>query len=41
MDVFEEELLAFWDALNKNNVRYIMIGGLLQDFMVTTEQPMI
>lgn len=28
MDVFDKELLAFWQALNKNSVRYIMVGGI-------------
>ena len=27
MDIFDEDLLQFWRILNKNNVRYIMIGG--------------
>ena len=32
MDVLDEELLRFWEALNKNNVRYIMVGGLATRF---------
>lgn len=28
MDVFEEELLAFWHAMNEHEVRYIMVGGI-------------
>ncbi len=28
MDVMDEELLAFWQKLNENAVRYIMVGGL-------------
>lgn len=28
MDVFDEELLKFWRALQKNNVMYIMVGGV-------------
>ena len=28
MDVFNEELLAFWTILNKNQVRYITVGGV-------------
>lgn len=28
MDVFDEELLSLWNCLNKNNVRYIMVGGV-------------
>jgi hypothetical protein len=27
MDIFEEEILKFWAALQKNGVRYIMVGG--------------
>ncbi len=33
MDIFDEDLLTFWEALNKNNVRYIMIDG----FAVNTQ----
>lgn len=39
MDIFDEELLKFWKTLNKNNVRYIMIGGFavnMQGFSRTT-----
>ena len=28
MDIFEEELLAFWNALNEYEVNYIMVGGI-------------
>ncbi len=28
MDIFEEELLAFWHAMNAQEVRYIMVGGI-------------
>ena len=28
MDVFNAELLRFWNCLNENNVRYIMVGGV-------------
>jgi hypothetical protein len=28
MDVLDEELLKFWEILNKNKVKYIMVGGL-------------
>ena len=28
MDVFDEELLKFWKALQQNNVQYIMVGGV-------------
>ncbi len=27
MDVFDEVFLKFWNALNSNGVRYIMVGG--------------
>lgn len=27
MDILDEELLKFWNSLNDNNVRYIMVGG--------------
>ncbi|MCQ6956628.1 nucleotidyltransferase [Mucilaginibacter aquariorum] len=27
MDVFDEEILSFWRALQENNVQYIMVGG--------------
>ena len=27
MDVLDEELLKFWEVLNKNDVKYIMVGG--------------
>lgn len=39
MDIFDEDLLEFWEILNKNNVRYIMIGGFavnMQGFMRAT-----
>jgi hypothetical protein len=28
MDVYDEEFIRFWSALNKNNVEYIMVGGV-------------
>ena len=28
MDIFDNELLSFWKSLNKNNVKYIMVGGI-------------
>lgn len=28
MDVYDEEFLKFWAALNKQNVKYIMVGGI-------------
>lgn len=27
MDIFDEEILKFWGALQNNQVRYIMVGG--------------
>ncbi|QXV64618.1 hypothetical protein FPZ42_06040 [Mucilaginibacter achroorhodeus] len=27
MDIFDEEILAFWGALENNQVKYIMVGG--------------
>lgn len=27
MDVFDEEILNFWRALQENNVQYILVGG--------------
>ncbi|HXD77160.1 MAG TPA: hypothetical protein VN616_05095 [Puia sp.] len=27
MDIFDEEILKFWAALQKEGVRYIMVGG--------------
>ena len=27
MDLFDEELLQLWTALEKNKVKYILIGG--------------
>ena len=32
MDILDEELLKFWNVPNKNNVRYIMIGGFATRF---------
>ncbi|CAN5641041.1 hypothetical protein BH10BAC2_BH10BAC2_29510 [soil metagenome] len=32
MDVMDEALLEFWDSLNQNNVKYIMVGGLATRF---------
>lgn len=28
MDIYDEEFLKFWSALNKQNVKYIMVGGI-------------
>ncbi len=28
MDIFDNELLSFWKFLNKNKVKYIMVGGI-------------
>ena len=27
MDILDEELIKFWEALEKNSVKYIMVGG--------------
>ena len=27
MDIYDDDLLSFWQALNKNQVKYIMAGG--------------
>ncbi len=27
MDIYDDDLLSFWQALNKNQVKYIMVGG--------------
>lgn len=27
MDIFDEEILKFWQTLEKNQVKYIMVGG--------------
>ncbi|MEK7224559.1 MAG: hypothetical protein AAB221_02620 [Bacteroidota bacterium] len=32
MDIFDEELLNFWRCLNKQDVRYIMVGGVATNF---------
>ncbi|NCI48859.1 hypothetical protein GWC95_02925 [Sediminibacterium roseum] len=40
MDIFNEELINFWVSLNKNEVRYIMIGGVatnLHGYQRTTD----
>lgn len=40
MDVFNEELLAFWRAINSFGVRYIMVGGVatnLNGYQRTTD----
>ena len=40
MDIFDEDLLAFWRTLNKEGVRYIMVGGVatnLNGYQRTTE----
>ena len=40
MDVFDEELLFLWKALNRNRVKYIMVGGVatnLQGYQRSTE----
>ena len=40
MDIFDEEMLNYWRCLNKNDVRYIMVGGVatnLNGFQRTTD----
>ena len=40
MDIFDEDLLKFWEALNKHNVLYIMVGGFavnMQGFSRATD----
>ncbi len=32
MDVFDDDLLNFWSALNEAGVHYIMIGGVATNF---------
>lgn len=32
MDVFDEDLLRFWECLNRYTVRYIMVGGFATYF---------
>ena len=40
MDIFDLEILRFWEALNKNEVLYLMVGGIatnLHGYQRTTE----
>lgn len=32
MDIFDEEIIKFWSALNDNSVKYILIGGYATNF---------
>jgi len=32
MDIFNDDLLAFWKALNSFHVKYIMVGGVATNF---------
>ena len=32
MDIFDEEIIKFWKALNDNSVKYILIGGYATNF---------
>lgn len=32
MDVFDEDLLRFWEYMNKHHVNYIMVGGFATYF---------
>ena len=27
MDIFDQEIIRFWESLQRNNIRYIMVGG--------------
>ncbi len=38
MDVYNDSLLLFWESLNRNGVKYIMVGGFAVTCMVTCEQ---
>jgi hypothetical protein len=35
MDIFDLEILRFWEALNKNKALCLMVGGLRLTYMVT------
>jgi hypothetical protein len=40
MDIYNEEFIKFWIALNKNDVEYIMVGGVatnLNGYQRTTD----
>ena len=37
MDIYDEDLLRFWEYLSRYKVRYIMIGGLQFVSMDITE----
>ena len=40
MDIFDEDVINFWRAMNENTVRYIMVGGFaanLHGYQRTTE----
>jgi hypothetical protein len=36
VDVFDEEILKFWKALQDNSVQYIMVGGYAKNYMATS-----
>jgi hypothetical protein len=40
MDIYNEEFIRFWSALNENNVEYITVGGVatnLNGYQRTTD----
>ena len=44
MDVYNEDVLAFWRALNTHQVEYIMVGGFatnLHGYQRTTKDIML
>ena len=32
MDIFNEELINYWQCLNRHEVKYIMVGGVATNF---------
>jgi hypothetical protein len=32
MDIFNEELINYWQGLNSQGVKYIMVGGVATNF---------
>ncbi len=41
MDIFDEEIIKFWKALQDNTVRYIMVGGLQPIYTGISDIPLI
>jgi len=37
VDIFDEEILKFWKALQNNEVKYIMIGGSGRKYVIAFE----